>query len=279
MFPMTNRSIFLGIFGAMLAMIPLLSACNAPGEVPQQAPVEMPAVSLPTNAPVQEPAEASDPNAPVVLVDISGVAQEVTSRVIEAVPASADGPWWEAMPQYTLLILDGYPITDHLLKAQIFVYPVEGLNVNQVASQIPGDLQALLQSRQAGDIIPYLPPYNAGQVMHAQVGYLDFKSGSGVRYLTQFDQAPLPINNNEIHYTFQGLTSDGKYYVSAVLPVSLAGLPADWKVDLDNPPADLVEDFPKYIIDTVDMLNGLPASAFNPDLSVLDAMMGSLEIQ
>ena len=46
--------------------------------------------------------------------------------------------------------------------------------------------------------------------MHSQVQYLDFKNGTGVRYLTQFDQGILPINNYELVYTYQGLTSDGK---------------------------------------------------------------------
>ena len=127
--------------------------------------------------------------------------------------------------------------------------------------------------------MPYLPLYNAAQVMHAQVQYIDFKNGVGVRYLTQFDQAILPINNHELHYTFQGLTADGKYYVAAVLPVNLPVLPEDESVDLNNPPQNFVEDFPKYLSDTVAMLNGQSPGAFTPDLSQLDAMIESIEIK
>lgn len=277
MFRMKPHSFFLRLSVTLLAL--LLTACNVPANVPAPAPTETSTNPVDTAAPTEAPAEETGQGAPAVTIDLNGVAQDFTSQVIEAVPASADHPWWEAMPQYMQLTLQGYPISGHLMQAQIYVYPVEDLGVNEVAGQVPESLQALLQSQQAGDLIPYLPPYNAAQVMHAQVGYLDFKNGSGVRYLTQFDQAVLPINNYELHYTFQGLTSDGKYYVAAVLPVNLPGLPADGNVDLDNPPANFVEDFPAYLAGTVDMLNGQPASAFTPDLSTLDAMMGSLEIK
>lgn len=40
--------------------------------------------------------------------------------------------------------------------------------------------------------MPFLPLFNAQQAMHAHVQYLDFQSGQGLRYLTQYDQAPSP---------------------------------------------------------------------------------------
>jgi hypothetical protein len=275
MFRMKTHSYFLYAPCTLLALVLVLSACN----VPANAPVAVPTDPVPSDPPTQAPVEESAQDSNSVTVNVEGVAQAFTLQIVAAVPSSADGPWWEAMPQYTLLTLQGYPITSHLLKAQIFVYPVAGLGVNETTGGVAGSLQTLLQSQQVGDRMPYLPLYNAAQVMHTQVAYLDFKNGRGVRYLTQFDQAPLPINNYELHYTFQGLTSDGKYYVAAVLPVNLAGLPSDASVDLDNPPANFVEDFPRYLSDTVDMLSGQPASAFIPDLSGLDAMMSSLEIK
>jgi hypothetical protein len=198
--------------------------------------------------------------------------------VIAAVPPGTDRPWWEAMPQHTLLALQGYPIANHLVKPQIFVYPVKDLRVNEAAGQVAASLQTLLQNRQAGETMPYLPLYNAAQVMHAQVQYLDFKSGKGVRFLTQFDQAPLPINNHELLYTFQGLTGDGKYYVAAVLPVNLPGLPANEHVTDDLPP-DFMNSFLEYLADTVHLLDQQPAGAYTPDLSKLDALMQSIEIK
>ena len=45
----------------------------------------------------------------------------------------------------------------------------------------------------------------------------------------------------------------------------------------EDPPLDSMEDFPGYLSDTVDMLNGQPPNAFSQDLNQLDAMIGSIE--
>jgi len=125
--------------------------------------------------------------------------------------------------------------------------------------------------------MPFLPLFNAMQVMHAQVQYMDFKNGSGVRFLTEFDQAPLPINNHELIYTFQGLTSDGKYYVAAILPVTNPGLPANEQVNDEM--AAKMSDFPAYMKETVAWLEQQPAASFTPDLAALDKLIQSMEVK
>jgi hypothetical protein len=44
-------------------------------------------------------------------------------------------------------------------------------------------------------------------------------------------------------------------------------------------PANFIEDFPGYLAETVAMLDQQPPSAYTPDLSLLDAMMQSIEIK
>lgn len=139
-------------------------------------------------------------------------------------------------------------------------------------------MQNLLQSQQAGQYLPFLPLFNASQALHAQDKYLDFKNGKGVRFLTQFDQAPLPINNFELIYTYQGLTADGNFYVAAVLPINHPSLPADNKITGKEPP-EFTSDFPKYLANTASALEQQPAGSFTPDLAKLDAMMSSWEVK
>ena len=139
-------------------------------------------------------------------------------------------------------------------------------------------LQTLLKSPQEIPNMPFLPLYNASQVMHVEVQYLDFKNGQGVRYLTEFAQGFLPVNNFDLIYTYQGITSDGKYYVAAVLPVNHPSLPADEKVTGKEPP-EFTSDFPTYVSNVVKLLNPQAANTFTPDLTQLDAMMASLEIK
>jgi hypothetical protein len=253
----------------------LLTACQPASTATPTAPVQ--ATAAPTQAPVQAtPSPAA--TGKEISIDLSGLAQSMTVETIAAVPAGDDHPYWEAGPEHLQVTLAGYPVNDHLMKAQIFIYPVDKFSeFNQAAGQIAGDLPALLKSHEAVDVMPFLPLFNAMQVMHAQVQYLDFKNGSGVRFLTQFDQAPLPINNYELIYTFQGLTSDGKYYVAAVLPVSQPELPANEKVNDEM--AARMSDFPAYLTETVTWLEKQPANSFTPDLAALDGLINSIEVK
>lgn len=47
--------------------------------------------------------------------------------------------------------------------------------------------------------------------------YLNFRSGSGILFLTQYSDElkPNPASNEELTLDFQGLTKDGRYYVAA----------------------------------------------------------------
>jgi hypothetical protein len=283
-----------------LALMLLLSACNASTANPTQAPLAIlpgPAEAtanptatevVPTQTP--EPTQVTEPTqTPTrtgqsevqVTVDLSGVAQDITSQVVPAVAPSPNEMWWAVMPQYTALTLQGHPVTNHDLQPQIFAFPVEGLAVNQVAGEIAQGLQILLQNQQVGKSLPYLPLYNSLQAMHAQVKFLDFKNGQGVRFLTQYNQGPVPINNSGLIYTFQGLTSDGKYYLAVVLPVTNPELPADTVISeemangLQNTPGYYAE----YLTSTITLLDQQSTSTFTPDLSQLDAMVQSIEIK
>ena len=279
---MNTNTRLLHLATIILTLTLLLSACNLPGDsttpLPTATLADPPPISIPTSAPVPISTDSAEILLPAVRVDVSPVAQTITSQTVEAVLSSTDRPWWESMPQHLLLTLQGYPINEHLLQPQIFVYPLADLAMNEAAGNTAQSLQVLLQERQAGQVLPYLPLYNKAQVLHTQVKYLDFKNGQGVRFLTQYDQGPLPVNNHELLYTYQGLSSDGKYYLAAVLPVNLPGLPAGENMTGDLP-ADFTEDFPAYLAETVAMLDQQPPSAYTPDLSLLDAMIQSIEIK
>jgi hypothetical protein len=279
-FPLIRHPFFITIV-ACVCFILLLGACQPVTVSPALAPQPTTATALPEQpatptpvADVQPAPEAADE----IALDLAGVAQDQTVETVAAVPAGADGPLWDVLPQHQRITLQGYPVTDHLLQPQIFVYPVAGLaEYNEAAGQRAADLQALLESELPAERMPFLPLFNAAQVMHAQVQYLDFENGRGVRYLTQFDQAPLPINSFELIYTFQGLTDDGQTYVAAVLPLTHPDLPASPQVD-EQQIAEL-NDFAAYLAQTVAGLEQQPDASFTPDLAHLDALVQSLEVK
>lgn len=272
----TRRSSRYPLF-AFFVTILLLSACQ-PAAVTTSPQLTQPPAQ-PTATPVtlvtQTPTQPSGEAPADITLDYSAVAQDVTVETVPAQPANGAMP---AGPEYRRLTLQGYPVANHLHKPQIFIYPAGDLaSANENAGKMVTELQALLQTQQAGDQLPFLPLFNAAQVMHAQVQYLDFKSGKGVRFLTQFDQARLPINNYELFYTFQGLSSDGKYYIAAVLPVTNPELPATSEVNEQQ--AEALNDFANYLSGVVTLLNQQPADSFTPDLDKLDKLIGSIEVK
>jgi hypothetical protein len=138
-------------------------------------------------------------------------------------------------------------------------------------------LQSLLESRpsEIKNEIARLPLINAAQVFHAQVKYLDFRNGSGIRFITQYSQEAAPIVNQYLFYSFQGLTDDGAYYVSAQFPITTASLS-------DQP---IIEDwdaffagYQDYLVETVQNLNALPSNEFEPDLEVIDSVIQSFVV-
>jgi len=139
-------------------------------------------------------------------------------------------------------------------------------------------LQILLETRPSipGGTLPYLPLQNAAQVFHSQLAYQSFANGAGVRYVTAYSQGVGSITNSQLMYTFQGLTEDEAYYIAAFFPVTTSTLPD----------AEMVEDWEEfsanyltYVADTRAMLDNLAPLDFNPDLTLLDALVSSLRVE
>jgi hypothetical protein len=208
-------------------------------------------------------------------LDYSGLAQDVTLETVPAQSESPDAPYWAYGPEYTVITLQGYPVTNHFFQPQIFIYPVAEMTAsNEGMGTMAADLQALLGTQNPGETMPYLPLYNAAQVFHTQVQFLDFSNGRGVRFLTQFSQGLVLINNNDLIYTFQGLTNDGRYYIAAVLPITQQDLPADTSGIEEWP-----EDVQGYLATTAATLDQQLADSFSPDLNALDALIRSIEVK
>jgi hypothetical protein len=192
------------------------------------------------------------------------------------------GEGFDVNPQYTELTLQGYPLSDRFFTPRIDVFPVQRfseLAPDAVNADVAA-LQALIGGGAVGNSLPLLPIFNAAQEFHAQYKVLAFANGSGIRYLVQYAQYSAPINNHDMFYSFQGLTGDGKYWISAILPISNSILPANG----DNPPngqtfEQFGNNFPTYIVDITNQLNSQTAGSFIPSLNVLDSLVASIQIQ
>ena len=120
-------------------------------------------------------------------------------ETVAAVSSEENAPSRLVLPEYTRVILEGYPIANHVDQPQIFIYPLQELGkVNEDAGKAIASLQTLLLSPQEIPNMPFLPPTGDVQIMHAQLQYLDFKNGQGLRYLTEYGNGISPIHRGNL---------------------------------------------------------------------------------
>ncbi len=265
-------------FAALLSI--LTFACSLPGTatpVVVTPVIVTPVVVTVTPAPVQ--ANVSCNELSFYLDPALG-----SGASCQTVPESADpnSPGFDLNPQYTKVTLQGYVLAGRFFDPQISVFPVE--RFSQLAPDvIPGRvsaLQALIGGGAPGSGgLPLLPIFNAAQEIRAQYAVVSFTSGQGIRFLTQYSQYADPINNHELFYSFQGLTADGRYWISAILPISSPTLAED----SNTIPGGMTQEqfsnnFTTYQSDITTQLNAHAPDLFQPAIPALDALVASLTI-
>ncbi|MEZ4557560.1 MAG: META domain-containing protein [Caldilineaceae bacterium] len=265
----------------------------APTATPTATPTEEPAAEA-TPAPEEE-AVAADELAPAtvtsdaVTLDPGTLAGSYHWRIMPTVPFAADmGPGQWGAPAHVLVTFD-YAGPDDVMQGNdarwIAIYPVaayrdqwDAQDDDTVATTLDALQSLLAEQPDAPEApMPVLPPVPATNDLAVQPAYVDFGSGSGVRFVGRFVQAADPVYNGQLLYIYQGLTDDGRYLVSMQWPVTAAGLtddPATVPTD-DYATADAFE---AYRAQVVDQLNGLSADEWTPSLDALDALVNSLTL-
>jgi hypothetical protein len=284
-----------------------LTACDglaaaAPGASPASPATPAPATAAPTAEVLPSPTAvppAAPTTAPVSgaavsfdrlsLVVPTGVAIGGSGTLAAEATGDNSAPWWAVAPAHVELKLEGYALQGKVNQPQIYVYPAEAYaQVSSVAAENLKRLRAVLAGSAplTNDTLPDVPFFNAKQIFASNVKVIPFKNGQGVRIVTQYAQGLMPVNNNELFYHFEGLTSDGKYYVVAILPVNAPGLPADAQLgatvpaggvpmpDLDSANPDM----PGYYGKVQKMLDGLEPGAYTPSLDLTDTLIGSMSV-
>lgn len=266
---------------ALTSAAPLATQPLATQSAPTQA--------LPTQAPQPSGIPITFQNVSFVLPN--GLANGASGESVAKVDETNGAPW-DVAPAHIHFTMNGY---NNLLGkfgvADITVYPAQDYAaVSAGATNSLQRLQAILASPSAPltkDALPQVPTFNAAQMFAAQAQRINFASGSGLRMVTQYGQAVGPVTNNGTFYHFEGLTSDGKYYVVVVLPI---GSPILSSGNDPNAPAPAggvpfpgyssmdIKDYDAYFQAVTDKLNAAGADTFQPSLSQLDALIQSITI-
>jgi hypothetical protein len=221
----------------------------------------------------------------------SALAKEYLAETVPALPLEekTDKPDGVAPQHIVITLRDSYagrlhrePSSMYALP-QISIFPTSDPSDSRFDEEFPtvrsavNDLDKLL-GRRAGppaESIPFLPWADERQVFVGRKRLIRFRDGRGVLFLTQYDQEQSPINNEFLVYTFQGLTDDNAWYVSAVFPVTAPGIPASGRID--NAEA-FRAGYEEYVKQVTEKLNKLPAKKFTPDLVLLEEIIRSLKV-
>jgi len=128
--------------------------------------------------------------------------------------------------------------------------------------------------------LPYLPWINMQQVFCAQPEIIEFVGGKGIRYISHYAQSPAPALDQQIIYTFQGLTDDGKFYVSAVFPVETGIFPTEASPcpKCGEPDYNPIPEWNALLVEQLTQLNTQPEDDFAPSLRLLDELIQSIQI-
>jgi hypothetical protein len=181
-------------------------------------------------------------------------------------------------PQYTKVSLLGYVLADRFMKPVISVFSLDKFSQilpDAINADIPA-LQALIAGGAPGsNDLPLLPVQYARQLFFAQYAVVPFTNGSGYHIVTEYAQAYYPVTNHEMFFSYQGITLDGKYWISIILPISHPSLPENG----DNPPADLTTNPDPYYAQMTSQLNAVLPESFNPSIVKLGLLIKSITIQ
>lgn len=218
----------------------------------------------------------------ITFVIPTGLAVSASANSTSAVELPYINPSFGDMPQHTVFDLDNYAVQGTQFKPQIMVFrAAEYAQYTELTASIIAALQNLQYS--AGQPLPESLPNG---VFVAQAQPIQFQNGKGLRYLTQFDQSPLPVNNREMFYYFHGLTNDGQFYVQAILPLHSSLLVADEEPTSITPPDGVQFDWtdirngydamPAYLEAVSQKLSAADPNSFTPTLPMLDALIQSI---
>jgi hypothetical protein len=165
------------------------------------------------------------------------------------------------------------PLADPSVKNFGRAYP----DLDAAARALRGILRKRPKNFGRGGALPDMPYIEARQSFRSKLQYLDFRSVSGLAFVTQYgqDMTPSPANNEELTFNFQGLTRDGRYYVAARFAITHPSLPKG----IDFTDDSNLDKGLRYLKRDEKMLDKLPEASFRPSLKSLKALLASITVE
>jgi len=224
-------------------------------------------------------------------LNVQEVAQSFAWQVEEGQPPSAS-TGGVRLPAHILVTFDGEDPQEVLANngRRLYIFPVQGYldAAGEAAAFEIERLQTLLAEADGRvsspeNPMPLLPPSLGYMDRWVQFLDLNFVQGTGIRYISDSPnrQAIGPWTNETTAYYYQGLSLDGKFYVSLIWPLHTDSLPDTFEETTEAVKAQATNPttYADYLGETRVSLNNLSPSDWEPDLTKLDVMIASLALK
>lgn len=169
----------------------------------------------------------------------------------------------------------------HQPAASLIIYPVDNWH-NDEAAGLALATRLLVEKRAEIDLstatgeLPTLPIRRAAQNIRAQRAFIEGADVAGFRFITRYTQSFVPFTGDDLLYTFQGYSTDGRYYISFSVPIALPDLPAQLpNLDemMDSDEGEGFQAFADYTAQAEAAINAMDAG-----IAVYDALVQSLTV-
>lgn len=225
----------------------------------------------------------------------AGLASSATVETTTDIEWPAVNPSFGTFPEHWVVTLEGYVLSKTGKTPRIVIF-----RTDEAMSIYDSQIKALRRLKDKGSLAK-LPDQTVSRLtmvivsFKAQISQVSSSSNIGVRHLAQvFYMEVCPITNEEIFYYYNGLSSDGNYFIFAELPVHASFLQTSPNTHLV--PAGGIP-FPEgctaeqlgqqscdageakqYMRDITDKINASEPGDWRPSLSTLDELISSIYI-
>ena len=220
----------------------------------------------------------------------------VTSRTVAAQPLEQSGDKPDGVgPEHVHFTFDyGRPDNDTYLSVYPLnefpkVYAVNEALAKLMEQKIKGLKEVLKDPlyRHLGEI-PHLPFRDATDNFYVRVRPFNFLNGKGILFVTHWTHGAALVSNRNLVYRFEGITDDGKYYVTAETPVTVGFLPYEPPYRFEGFTYEHLFEayrrqeakrrYDNYLKSITDRLKKLEPGEFFPNLTKFESIIASLKV-
>jgi len=279
----------------VLVLALLLTACSTAVEELAQPSGLVVAPQLTTETPTVEITSTTYPSptpdlSSVRTVSYRGIRMQydrsIASTVRGAVVPAMQGHTPDLdIPEHLRFIFDEIALSSvpDPREPQLLIFPIDDFRLldSKRADTLLDALNELLIEKplDLNQQIQLMPQITGEAIAQIHARYLRFAHGEGVRFLTAYSDETGALHNESLFYTFQGLSSDKKFYISMFFPVEIQETLNTSEQDTSGEDSITAEDKQEEDpFDWVNLLEKMPDRSFSPNLNLLDSMIKSLEL-